>query len=255
MRNYIKKIQFFRDLYSVIKASRSFFSFKPILFIKKIVWFFSQEKKFNSTNNFNILKRDLYLCLFDNSDTTPLDPTYFYQDTWAAKHIFKLSPQHHIDIGSSATTIGIISQFVPVTMVDIRPLELNLEGLSFLKGDILNLPFKDNTVESLSSLCVVEHIGLGRYGDKIDSFGSEKAILEIKRVLKVGGVLLFSVPVDTVNKVYFNAHRSFTRDYILSLFDKFQLIDEKYQYGNLLEDNYDKQKGFGTGFYFLKKLI
>ena len=32
---------------------------------------------------------------------------------------------------------------------------------------------------------VVEHIGLGRYGDHLDADGSVKAINEIKRVLNI----------------------------------------------------------------------
>ena len=192
-------------------------------------------------------------CLHDNLSYTPLEPTYFFQDSWAAKHIFELKPKHHYDIGSSAQTMGILSQFVPVTMVDIRPIELELDDLSFIEGSILDLPFKENSLETLSSLCVVEHIGLGRYGDPVDQFGSEKAIKELKRVLQVGGVILFSVPVDRENKIYFNAHRAFTRDYILELFDGFELLDEKYQYEKILFDKYDANKGFGTGLYMLRK--
>lgn len=139
-------------------------------------------------------------------------------------------------------------------MIDIRPIELELPNLFFKKGSILKLPFEDNSIDTLSSLCVVEHIGLGRYGDQVDSFGSEKAIKELKRVLKVGGVILFSVPVDKENKIYFNAHRAFTRDYILELFDGFEVMEEKYIYGTKMYDNYVEAKGFGTGLYKLKKL-
>jgi hypothetical protein len=53
-----------------------------------------------------------------------------------------------------------------------------LENLFFKEGSILALPFESGSIKSLSSLCVVEHIGLGRYGDEIDPFGSESAIKE-----------------------------------------------------------------------------
>ena len=155
--------------------------------LKQYIWFFKSYKNLNDRKNPNFAKIEFYPCLFDNLSYTPLDPTYFYQDTWAAKKIFEIKPKHHVDIGSKATTIGIISQFVPTTMVDIRPIKLKLVNLFFKEGSILNLPFEDNSLESVSSLCVVEHIGLGRYGDPIDTFGSEKAIKEIKRVLAVGG--------------------------------------------------------------------
>lgn len=224
------------------------------MLIKQYLWFFNSLKKLRTLEkNSHFKSIEYHPCLFDNLSHTPLEPTYFFQDSWAAKHIFKLKPKHHYDVGSSAKTMGILSQFVPKTFIDIRPIELELSNLFFKKGSILNLPFENNSIDSLSSLCVVEHIGLGRYGDPIDSFGSEKAIKELKRVLKVGGVILFSVPVGDKNKIYFNAHRAFTREYILELFDGFELLDEKYHYGTKMFNEYNNKKGFGTGLYMLKK--
>lgn len=250
----LKKIQFIKYSYALSKIAGDFFKFRPIFFIKKTLWFFSQLnsfKKMLEKPKFN--KIEYFPCLFDNTDHTPLEPTYFFQDSWAAKHIFDLKPKHHYDIGSSAKTIGILSQFVPITMIDIRPIELELPNLFFKRGSILELPFDDDSIETLSCLCVVEHIGLGRYGDTLDPFGSEKAIKELNRVLKPGGILLFSVPVDSENKIYFNAHRAFTRDYILELFSDFEILDEKYIYGKKMYNDYDPNKGFGTGLYMLRK--
>jgi len=119
----------------------------------------------------------------------------------------------------------------------------------------LALPFADNSIESLSSLYVVEHVGLGRFGDDFDPWGSEKAIKELKRVLKIGGNLLFSVPVDNENRVYFNAHRAFTREYVLNLFQDMELIEEKYIYGSTLHDNYDRSKNLERGCFNLKRFL
>lgn len=192
-------------------------------------------------------------CILDKTNTTPVDPVYFYQDSWCAKKVFENKPSHHYDVGSSAEMLGIISQFTPTTMVDIRPVNLSMPGFSFQAGDILNLPFENSSLSSLSSICVIEHIGLGRYGDALDPFGSEKAIAELLRVLAPGGNLYISVPVDDSNKIYFNAHRAFTRKYILQLFKDLDLVEEKYIYGKELRDAYDPTLGFGTGLYHFKK--
>lgn len=254
MVSFIKKNKLVREVYFLVKGTTLFFKFRPIKFLNQYIWFLKQFKTYKKTKkNDRFQKIEWFPCLLDNLSYTPLDPTYFFQDSWAAKHIYKLKPKHHYDVGSSAKTIGILSQFIPITMVDIRPIELELENLFFIEGSILKLPFEDNSLETISSLCVVEHIGLGRYGDPIDQYGSEKAIVELKRVLKIGGIILFSVPVDNENKIYFNAHRAFTRDYILELFYGFELIEEKYHYGIKIFDEYDDQKGFGTGLYMLKK--
>ncbi len=254
LKKKYKNNKLIRDTYFLVRGTKDFFTFKPIILIKQYFWFLSQFKIFKQMKeNSQFQKIEWYPCLKDNLSHTPLEPTYFFQDSWAAKQIFKLKPTHHYDVGSSAKTIGILSQFVPITMIDIRPIELELDNLFFKKGSILELPFDNNSIETLSSLCVVEHIGLGRYGDPLDPFGSEKAIEELKRVLKVEGVILFSVPVDDKNKIYFNAHRAFTRDYILELFSGFELLEEKYHYGTKMFDEYDVNKGFGTGLYMLRK--
>lgn len=254
LKQKLKNNSLIRSTYFLLSGTKEFFKFKPIVLIKQYIWFLRQFKFLKGMReNKNFKKIVWYPCLFDNISNTPLEPTYFFQDSWAAKHIFELKPKYHYDVGSSAMTIGILSQFVPITMIDIRPIELELENLFFKEGSILSLPYKDNSLETISSLCVVEHIGLGRYGDPIDQFGSEKAIEELKRVLKIGGIILFSVPVDNENKVYFNAHRAFTRSYILELFSNFEILDEKYHYGKKMFDKYDEKKGFGTGLYKLRK--
>lgn len=210
-------------------------------------------RKLPKNSSFALATGDIYPRLFDRTATTGIDPVYFYQDTWCAKKIFKSKPAHHYDIGSKAELVGTISQFIPTTMVDIRPLEVTLPELSFIKGDILNLPLKNDEVASLSSICVIEHVGLGRYGDSLDPFGSEKAAKELVRVLAPGGSLYISVPVDSDNKVYFNAHRTFTRDYILKIFSPLTLVEEKYVYGYELTNTYNPAQGFGTGLYHFKK--
>lgn len=224
------------------------------LFLLKI--FFSDLKKYkalNSNDAFESPMGNLKPCIFEKTSTTIVDHIYFYQDSWCAKKIFEQKPLHHYDVGSKVEMLGIISQFTPTTMIDIRPVNLSMPGFFFQAGDILKLPFADNTLASLSSICVVEHIGLGRYGDTLDQYGSEKAITELKRVLAPSGNLYISVPVDDKNKVYFNAHRAFTREYILSLFKPLKLVEEKYIYGKELCANYDPSQGFGTGLYHFRK--
>ena len=87
-------------------------------------------------------------------------------------------------------TIGAISGSVPTIFVDYRPLEVRLPGLTCVAGTIEQLPFADVSLRSLSCLHVIEHIGLGRYGDSLDPDGSRKAAVELQRVVAVGGETL-----------------------------------------------------------------
>jgi len=193
----------------------------------------------------------LYPCIGDDIGETPIEPIYFYQDAWAFERIVQRRPSAHVDVGSHHKFVALLSKVVPVTMVDIRPLSLPLESLHFREGSILDLPFEDGSVSSLSSLCVVEHIGLGRYGEPLDPFGTEKAIAELKRVLAPGGDLYLSVPIDEENRTYFNAHRSFKESYIFEQFEPLKVIEKRYIFGNRFI--HEPVTGFGVGCYHLQR--
>jgi hypothetical protein len=254
MRNFFKNIVFFRVLYALCLASQAYFRFKLFAFIRNLLWFYKDFSTLSKDRNpnFNLSGYHTQICINDKTSLTNIEPVYFLQNYWASKKIFEIKPKELVDIGSSVHWLGIISQFIPTTFVDIRLPDIEIKEMQFKEGSILDLPFEAESIDCLSSLCVVEHIGLGRYGDAIDAFGSEKAIKELMRVTKQSGTILFSVPVDRENLIYFNAHRAFTRTYILELFNKCTLIEEKYIYGKQLENHYKPE--FGTGLFWFKKI-
>ena len=71
---------------------------------------------------------------------------------------------------------------------------------------------------------VIEHIGLGRYGDPIDPTGDIKAISELIRILAPKGRLFFVVPIGK-SRIEFNAHRIYDKAQILTLFSKLNILD------------------------------
>ena len=146
-------------------------------------------------------------CFDERTAVTPLDQWYFYQDTWAFRRVYETRPEWLLDVGSTALLVGILSQVVPVTSVDVRPLPVTLPGLTCKKGTVTELPFEDDSVPMATSLSVIEHIGLGRYGDELDPRGSERACRELQRVLRPGGRLLLSYPTAVEAVTLFNAHR------------------------------------------------
>lgn len=195
--------------------------------------------------------RFFYPCLDDATSTTPIDASYYYQDAWAFEKIVQARPAKHVDVGSHHKFVSLLSKVVDTTMVDLRPLPVPLESLKFEEGSILELPFADASQPSVSSLCVVEHIGLGRYGDPLDPEGTVKAVEELKRIVQPGGDLYLSVPIDDVNRIYFNAHRAFCETYLEKLFAPFEILERRYIFGN----DYTEQpkRGFGTGCYHLRR--
>lgn len=167
--------------------------------------------------------------LNDDTGTQSGHNFYYYQDCWAARKIFELKPASVVDVGCTVLFTGIISQFTPTISVDVRPVQSQLPGLTNTKGDITSLNFPDNSQECIVSLCVIEHIGLGRYGDDINPLGAKEAAKELSRVLKPGGHLLISVMVGKPC-LAFNAHRIFSVEEFLEMFPDLEVIDDVYLY-------------------------
>lgn len=200
---------------------------------------------------------DAYPCLFDDTKSTSFDAHYLYQSVWAFRSLYERKPEVHVDIGSDSLFIGITTTIAKVLFVDIRPLKLGLTGYCPIHGDILSLPFGDNSVTSLSCMHVAEHIGLGRYGDKLDPQGTEKAMKEMQRVLAKGGYLYFSLPVGRP-RICFNAHRIHAPAYVVSSFNELSLqefsgIDDKGSFRmNIRPEDFENEK-YACGLYLFTK--
>jgi len=167
---------------------------------------------------------DWYPCLDDRTAATRIDAHYFYQAIWAFRHFTKRNIRAHIDVGSQVNLVGILTTVTRVVFLDIRPLSLNLSNYRGVAASLVALPFHDKTVPSISSLHVIEHIGLGRYGDPIDPHGSIKAAQEIVRVLAPEGIAYISVPIGRP-RVQFNGQRVFAVTDVLKLFDGLKLTE------------------------------
>lgn len=97
---------------------------------------------------------------------------------------------------------------------------------------------------------VLKHSCVGHSDDPLDPKGTEKAFEEVKRVLRPGGNLYISLPLDDENRTYFNAHRAFSEDYLKALFHPLALAEHRYIYGKTLRET--PSQGFGVGLYHLQ---
>jgi hypothetical protein len=99
------------------------------------------------TNGERLRFRDNHPCLFDLVDATTFDAHYFYQAVWAMERIISCGARRHVDIGSDSKFVGVLTTHLPVTFVDIRPLNAKLPRLACLVGNIVSLPFADGSVD------------------------------------------------------------------------------------------------------------
>ena len=235
--------------------------FDPIIFLKGLwgyVWYFRDLIKFRILSPGTKVKLlDLYPQLHDKTSMTGFDAHYFYQQLWLFENVLKNKPKEHVDVGSTYQMSGYLSKIVPTTFIDIRPINAKLENLKVLDASILDLPYKDNSLESVSCLHVIEHIGLGRYGDKIDPNGWEKACKELQRVLAEGGRLYVSVPIGK-SKVCFNAHRVFDVEDVLKAFNELKLlefsaVDDNGSFMQSSDPQVFRKANYGLGMFVFKK--
>ncbi|MHC4323899.1 MAG: DUF268 domain-containing protein [Planctomycetota bacterium] len=202
--------------------------------------------------------RDTYPCLFDKKPKTGIDRHYFYQDIWAFKRINKLMPKLHVDVGSNVNFVGFLTAITKVHFVDIRPLDAPyLANIENIKGNILELPYESNSLESISCLHVAEHIGLGRYGEGLDPLGTKKSADELSRCLAKGGNLFFSLPVGKP-RLCFNAHRIHSPRQILDYFNGLKLVelsgtDDRKRYIENIDIDILENSKYACGMFWFRK--
>jgi hypothetical protein len=132
---------------------------------------------------------------------------YFWQDLYVAQRIFELAPKTLLDVGSRLDGfVTHVATFRKIEVMDIRPVTSKIPNVEFVQADILSHR-SEKRYEIVTSLHVIEHIGLGRYGDAIDPNGHRKAFLKLSELVEVGGNLWVSFPTAESTEVEFNGQR------------------------------------------------
>lgn len=226
-----------------------------------------RELKRQLKNNPDFKIETLYPVLRERFETNgDLKNHYFHEDLLVARRVFENKPLRHVDVGSRVDGfVAHVASFREIEVFDIRPQQASVKNMRFVTADFMNVPsaLYDYT-ESLSSLNVIEHFGLGRYGDPIDVNGHLKGLENIHKVLKKGGKFYFSTPIGP-QRIEFNAHRVFSLEYLLKIFkpnytvDFFSYVDDGGDLHENVKFSEEKIKSnfgcrFGFGIFEMTKL-
>ncbi len=169
----------------------------------------------------------LYPVLRERFETNgDLKSHYFHEDLLVAQRVFENKPVKHVDVGSRVDGfVAHVAAFREIEVFDIRPQQATVRNIRFVTADFMKIPASlHNYADSLSSLNVIEHFGLGRYDDPIDVDGHKKGLENMRKVLKPGGKFYLSTPIGP-QRIEFNAHRVFSLGYLLSLLEPHYTLD------------------------------
>jgi len=152
------------------------------------------------------------------------DGHYFWQDLIAAKWISELKIENLLDIGSRIDGfIAHVLSFTNVTLLDVRPLPMDIPGLNVRVQDIMNPAIGEpEQFACVSSLHSIEHFGLGRYGDPLNSMGHIVGLQNISKHVSVDGQLIVSFPIG-LPTIEFDSQRILDPEFPVKILENFSL--------------------------------
>jgi hypothetical protein len=230
-----------------------------------------KKQKMESTDCNDFILGNLFPMLgdkYDNSGGAKGD--YFHHDLLVARRIFVNKPEKHIDVGSRIDGfVAHVASFREITVLDIRPPAAKIKNITFVQQNFMSELDASliESCDSASSLNVIEHFGLGRYGDPVNYDGHLVGLNNLYKLLKKNGKLYVAVPMGGPQRIEFNAHRFFSPEYLIKKFegkyrvDVLSYVDEA---GDLRENvdindfisvfkgNYNNK--YGCGIFELTKL-
>lgn len=230
-----------------ILGERNYIQYQISYGIKKNTFVDDDAKvyaKLNKRKNFDIREQYMWPIIGDKYNTAGKMNNYFWQDLWAARLITRSGIKYHFDIGSrlDGFIAHLLAADIDVTMIDIREFPGQVECLHTIVDDATSLrQIQDESIESMSALCSLEHFGLGRYGDPVDPEACFKCFGNIQRKLARGGKLYISLPIGK-ERVEFNAHRVFYASTVVECFQSLQLKEFSCVADGKIEYNVDIHK-------------
>jgi len=109
------------------------------------------------------------------------------------------------------------------TVFEVRDVEVSHPQIEVRIQDLSNEADLKPEFDLVTCLSTIEHVGLGRYGDRLDPWGDIKLAHNIRKLVRPGGLVLISFPAGAGCVVY-NMHRIYTAYRRALLFEGYRVL-------------------------------
>ncbi len=213
-----------------------------------------------------LIKTKVFMDSINNPYSTYFNtPVKFIKNDWYVnERIVEIPFVHrHIDLDGdgkialefgctrSELAIQLASLGYKVYGIDLRPYQITHPNFHFYQGNILDFN-KNIKFDLITSVSVLEHIGLGAYGETEGSDILNKISNKLVEWLKPGGKLLITVPVGIAYQDKFL--QSFSYKDFISLFSQPELILEEELFFSRTEFKYWKPNDLRNAGKFSNKI-
>lgn len=157
-----------------------------------------------------------------------LEGDRYIEYSWIAAHAPE-GPGEALEFGCGRSYLALIAaqRGFEVTAIDLSPVDWPYAHprLRFIQKDIFDLKFPLSSLDLIINCSAIEHVGLGRYGDSLDTNGDLGAMKLLGSLLKPGGIMLLTIPVGQ-DATFAPRHRVYGPERLPRLLDGY-LVEHK----------------------------
>jgi SAM-dependent methyltransferase len=149
--------------------------------------------------------------------------------SWIVSHLPKC-PGRILDLGCVESALTGMAWRLGhcVTSVDLREIEYEMPGVTFIRCDINDLSFEPGAFDAIMNCSMIEHVGLpDRYGSTQCADGDLLAMRRLAVWLKDKGTMLLTIPVGR-DGVFAPYHRVYGQQRLPALLEGYRVLEEEY---------------------------
>lgn len=152
---------------------------------------------------------------------------------WVLQQLALLKPKVLVlDVGCAESLLSheLLARGYQVVGLDLRDYYWKAHNMLAVKRNVMDTGFPENLFDAIFMVSTIEHVGLSVYGQRtLYDDGDIRAMRELHRILKPGGILVLTTPYIGGKPLRVNSfERAYNHEHLTSLIEGFQILTEDY---------------------------